>query len=132
MALATLQGAVVPGVKPEFHLRLSHASVLSNSLPEERLFPQFILGTTRTYNILSSASAQDVFTWFRPAGPLVSVRAQVPVGRAHPTCILEYWDENHARYARVHCRVLHPALAALKPFDLQTYDPTALICTVSA
>lgn len=131
MALATLQGALIPDILPPFHLTLSHTSMLGSSLPNERILPQFLKGAPKAHNILYSVSPQDVFTWFRPAGPLVSVRVRVGLGFAYPTCILEYWDENHARYARIHSRVLHPALADLKPFDLHTYDPSTITCTVS-
>lgn len=131
MALATLQGALIPDILPPFHLTLSHTSMLGSSLPNERILPQFAKGTPKAHSILSSVSPQTIFTWFRPAGPLVSVRVRVDLGFAYRTCTLEYWDENYARYARIHSRVLHPALADLKPFDLHTYDPTTLTCTVS-
>lgn len=130
MALATLQGAIVPGVTPPFCLALSHSPSLEECLPEDRLFHQFVKCTTNTRHVLYDSSAQDVFSWFRSAGPLVSVRVNVNVGHAYATCVLEYWEDTHAQYARTHCRMMHPALAAMDHFSLRTYNPCTIFCTV--
>ena len=131
MALATLQGATVPGQSPPFALTLSHSPSLDAPYSSHRLLPQFVKGSASSYHTLYGASAQDLFSWFRSAGPLASVQANVKVGHAHPTCILEYWDEKHAQYARENCRMMHPELAQMKPFSLRTFDPSSLFCAVS-
>ena len=131
MALATLQGAEVPGILPLYRMTLSHASTLSSSVPQDRLFPQYFKGSAQAHTLLATVPAQEVFMWFRKAGPLVSVRVNVMIG-AYSTCVIEYWEESQARYAWIHCRMMHPALSAFKPsFELHTYDPYTLSCTVS-
>ena len=129
MALATLQGVIVPGFSPEFALRLSHSPTLEIASPQSPLFPQFIHSDVAGHP-LRNASAQDVFRWFRSAGPLAEVRVGLNVGRRGPVCSVQYWDEDHAKYARSNCRTLHMVLEAMPAFALRTYDPCNLYCAV--
>ena len=75
-------------------------------------------------------TAQKVFQWFRHAGPLVSVRVNVDIGFPERTCILEYWEEEDAQYARTHCHTLHSSLKGMQPFTLRTFNPATLLCSV--
>jgi hypothetical protein len=129
MALVTLQGAIVPETSPPFALKLSHSPMLPSPVPPFPLFPQFVHSDYRGHPLLS-ASAQDLFKWFRSAGPLAEIGINVDVGRQDPVCVVQYWDEDHARYAQINCRKLHMALEAMPAFTLRTYDPCNLYCAV--
>lgn len=130
MALATLQGTLLPRVTPPFLLDLSHSPQLDSTAPPDPLFPQYVHSDSADHP-LYKASAQDIFRCFRAAGPLVSVRVNIDVGRAHPACVVEYWEEAHANHARASCRTLCMTLAAGSPqFTLRTYDPCNLYCAV--
>jgi hypothetical protein len=129
MALATLQGAIVPGTNPPFALQLSHSHLLLSTSPESPLFPQFVYADNKEH-LLFSASAQDLFKWFRSAGPLVEIRVNLDVGRQGLVCAVQYWDKGHAKYAQNNCCKLHMVLEAMSPFTLRTYDPHNLYCSV--
>ncbi|EKM49815.1 uncharacterized protein PHACADRAFT_214337 [Phanerochaete carnosa HHB-10118-sp] len=124
MALATMQGVTVPNVQPPWVLTLSHTASLDSALPRDPLCAQFIkAGAAGGIHGLHLATAQQIFRWFRTAGPLVSVRTNVDVGYKHRTCVLEYWDEEDANYARLHCREFHFTLQRMEPFSLRTFAP---------
>lgn len=129
MALATLQGAVVPGVAPRYTLKLSHSPDLTTSLPEHRLLPQYVRSSTKVHS-LYDVTPQALFRYFRKAGPIVRVRTGVDFGSGRKVCTVEYWDAGHAKYAMDHCRTMHPELQAMKPFSLRTYHPCKLHCGV--
>lgn len=129
MALATLQGSEIPGVSPPFILVLSHSPDLESALPSHRLFPQFIHADKPEHPI-RNASAQDIFRWFRPAGPLVSVHVDVGIGRERRTAAVEYWDEGHANYARFNCKTLNATLKVMPALSLRTFNPLNLYCAV--
>jgi hypothetical protein len=129
MALATLQGTIVPETNPPFALRLSHSPMLLSAAPPSPLFPQFVYSDHQRHPLLS-ASAQDLFKWFRSAGPLAEVRINVDVGRQGLVCVVQYWDEGHAKYAQKNCCKLHTALEAMPAFTLRTYNPCDLYCGV--
>lgn len=132
MALAPLQGVAVPRTDPPFFLELYPSPNLSTAVPYDPLFPQYVRYSSHEIELhpAQRASAQDVFTWFRRAGPLVSVHVVEDVGWTHPTCIVQYWHASDAQYARSNCRTLHPALREMPPFELRTYDPRKLYCAV--
>lgn len=132
MALATLQGVAVPRTSPPFFLELSFSPILSTDTTYDPLFPQYVRNSGRETEVhpAQQASAQDVFTWFRHAGPLVSVHVNEDVGWTHPTCIVQYWHAPNAQFARLNCKTLHPALEEMPPFALRTYDPRNLYCAV--
>jgi hypothetical protein len=119
------------GMSSIHSLKLSHSPMLEDCLPDSRVLPQFIRNVTNGRHFLHSASPQNIFTWFRQAGPLVSVRNDINVGHGYPTYALEYWNTEHAEFARNNCHMMHPALSNMKAFNLQTYDPCKLICSVS-
>ena len=132
MALATLHDTPVLVENSIYTLKLSHSPTLEDPLPEIRLCPQLIKGESDGHHLLYDASLQDVFTWFRQAGPLVSVKRGATVEPNQSTCVVEYWKAEHAEYAQEHCRTMHPSLAKLKPFDLRAYYPSKLVCSVSS
>ncbi|GJE92581.1 RNA recognition motif domain-containing protein [Phanerochaete sordida] len=132
MALATLHGTLLPSVEPPFVLRLSASDKEEETLPADPLLSQFVHSDIDDHP-LHSWTAQELFRYFRSAGPLVSVRTNVDIGRARRVCTVEYWDERHANYARLNAqrlgRELAPLEAPLPPFSLRTYDPWKLYCT---
>ncbi len=130
MALATLQGMPVPGLSPPWSLALSHSPFLQEPLPERPLLPLFVKTDVATHAVLI-ANAQTVFTWFRATGPLVTVRVGVDVGYAHPTCVLEYWEEQHAQTARLRGQDISMFTRGTMPFTLRVFDPLKLYCAVS-
>lgn len=132
MALATLQGTLVPGGIP-WTLTLSHTESLDGILPERPVCAQFVkTSATKIVHDLKTASAQQLFRYFRSAGPLVFVHTDVDVGYKYRTCVLEYWNAEDAGYARMHCQWLHPAMGNMQPFMLSTFSPHSVMCTVSA
>lgn len=130
MAFTTLQGAAMDAVEPPVIFILSHSPDLAKSSPEHRLLPQFVQ-SDKIYHPLRSATAQQLFRWFRSAGPLASVQTDVDIGREHRTCVVEYWEEEHANHARLHCGSLTTEFKTMPAFSLRTYDPCNLYCTVS-
>jgi hypothetical protein len=129
MALATLQGTIIPETDPPFALKLTHSHMLQGAAPPFPLFPQFVYTDNKEHPLLH-VSAQDIFKWFRSAGPLAEIRVNLDVGRQGLVCAVQYWDEDHAKYAHMNCRKLHTALEAMPAFTLRTYDPCSLHCTV--
>lgn len=134
MALATLQGAEVPGSNPPFFLEMCSSPDSIRAAPSRPLSPLYIKysGHETQVHPTQQASAQDIFTWFRRAGPLVSVRVNEDLGWPHPTCVLQYWQIPHAQYARLNCNTLHPALGGMPPFALRVYHPRNLYCAVGS
>ena len=130
MALVTLQDTTMDAAEPSTIFTLSHSPDLAKFLPERRLFPQFVQ-SDKADHPLRTATAQDVFRWFRSAGPLASVQTKADVGREHRTCVVEYWEEEHANYARVNCGSLAAEFKTMPAFSLRTYDPCNLYCAVS-
>lgn len=132
MALATLQGAVMPGVNPPWTVSLSHSPNLESPEPRPyaRLFPQFIKSATTPHPLLHGANPQTIFRWFRNAGPLVSVSMDVDVGHPERTTVIEYWDPEHANFARREKQAVHEDLSGSPAFTLRTFDPCNLYCAV--
>ena len=130
MALATLQGATVRVENSTYSLSLSHSPTLQRNLPQNSPYPQFIEGEADGHHLLHNASPQDIFKWFRHAGPLMSVNAGVRVGRNLTTCVIQYWDAVQAEYAERNCCTMNPELDNMAPFTLRTYDPCKLLCSV--
>lgn len=121
MALATLQGVPVPNVRPPWVLMLSHSASLDSALPTEPLCAQFVkAGASGGIHGLHLATTQQIFRWFRAAGPLVSVRTNLDVGYSHRTCVLEYWHAEDADFARRRCHGFHATLRKMEPFTLRT------------
>ena len=129
MALATLQGLPVPGAVPPLHLSFSHSAALDRPIPERPLCAQFAKSASEVHP-LQNATSQDVFRWFRPAGPLVSVQVEVDVGYPKGTCVLQYWRQEDADYARQYAGTLHAALKRLPTFTLRTFTPWTVVCMV--
>ncbi|KIP03990.1 hypothetical protein PHLGIDRAFT_214007 [Phlebiopsis gigantea 11061_1 CR5-6] len=125
MALATLHGLSIPNLDPPWTLALSHTFSLDSPFPKEMLCGQSVVHSTKDHPI-RSASAQDLFSWFRVAGPLVSVQAGVDVGYRNPTFIIQYWDEKHAQFALRKARQMHDTLKNMPPFILHTVVPWAI------
>ena len=130
MALATLNGLPIPHLDPPWNLQLSHSSSLDTALPTEALCAQFAKSSAKTHPLLE-ANAQDIFRWFRPVGPLVTVRADVDVGYPKRTCVIQYWDEKHATAAFKSPQGLHPDLLNMPQFVLRTFAPCSVFVSVS-
>ena len=129
MALATLNGLPIPGLEPPWALTLSHAYSLDNPFPKVVVCGQGVVHSTKDHPI-RSASAQDLFSWFRVAGPLVSVRTNVDVGYRNPTFVIQYWEEKHAQFALRKARHMHDSLKNMAPFMLHTVAPWAVAVKV--
>lgn len=132
MAVATMQGLILADGGQAWTLRVSHSASLASPTPKEseRILPQFVKSSTRRF--LGSQNAQAAFALFRKAGPLVSVRVNVEAVDKHPTCVVEYWNEDHARAAQN--KVLMPINTNTQPNNsatLQAYSPYDLFCSVS-
>ncbi|KAI0345574.1 hypothetical protein BDW22DRAFT_887667 [Trametopsis cervina] len=128
MALATLQGAIVPNLDPPWKMALSHSPDFQSSTPQRRLFSQMVKSDTHPHPLVHGASLQTIFRWFRNAGPLVSVESTVVPGYPSPMVVIEYWEEEHANHARVQKKAIHPELLASPSFNLRTFDPANLYC----
>ncbi|KAJ3557049.1 hypothetical protein NM688_g1689 [Phlebia brevispora] len=126
MALATMSGMRVKDVEPPWHLSLTPSPLLDPCLPDDPILPMYIRNTD-TGKPLQVADAQTLFIRFRTAGPLVSVHVNVDVGYESPACVLQFWDEEHAKYAKKSGAGIHPAFQEMH-FTLQTYDPWNLYC----
>lgn len=132
MALATLQGVQIPGAFPPLRLVLSHTAGREQFGSQSTLYPQFIkFSDANKPHILRNTSAQEVFRWFRNAGPLASVKVAEDVGDSQKTCILQYYKEEHARFAQSKCNLIHSALKSTGEFSLRTFIPNCLIISVS-
>jgi hypothetical protein len=131
MALATLQGATLD-VNPPYQMTLSHLPTLPPALPVNRILPQFVKVDNGPGHIGEPVSSQKLFTWFRAAGPLVSVRQDVNVGYSQSAIVVEYWDEQHANFARLEKNALYEELRDRPAFVLRTYDPCNLYYAVSS
>lgn len=132
MALATLQGVQIPGAFPPLRLVLSHTADPEQMGSQSTLYPQFIkFSDANKPHILRNTSAQEVFRWFRNAGPLASVKVAEDVGNSQKTCILQYYKEEHARFAQSKCNLIHSALKSTGEFSLRTFIPNCLIISVS-
>lgn len=130
MALATLNGVPVPGLDPPWTLTLSHTSSLDSALPKEPLCAQYVKVPSGSH-VLQRRSAQDIFRFFRVAGPLVLVQTNIDVGYPNPTCVVEYWEEEHALYALRNARTLHPTFLGMPTFVLRTFAQYSVLGTVS-
>ncbi|KIP03988.1 hypothetical protein PHLGIDRAFT_213976 [Phlebiopsis gigantea 11061_1 CR5-6] len=126
MALATLNGVPVPNMDPPWNLTLSHTASLANALPTEPLCAQFVKASAGIH-ALRQSTAQDVFRWFRSAGPLVMVRTDVDVGYPQRTCMVQYWHETHASSALHHPRDLHIVLQKMPAFVLRTFAQCSVL-----
>lgn len=131
MALVTLQGAIVPGVTPPFQLMLFHSSEFQEPFPKARLLSQFVKSTVLPHPVLYPATPQELFTYFRRAGPLVYLNKALNIGYPRPVIVLEYWEAKHANFARTRGRTIHEALLPYPAFTLRTFEPCTLFCGVS-
>lgn len=133
MALATLQGVDVPNVSPPFRLALSHTAELDQTDPQDTLYSQFVkLRDPNKPHVLQDATAQEVFRWFRNAGPLASVKVEQDVGYPQKTCVIRYYKEEHARFAQSKCNLIHSVMKITEVFTLRTFMPNHLIIFVSS
>ena len=131
MALATLSGLPVPGLIPSWVLTLSHMESLDSALPKDPLCAQFVKGSPTGIHGLQAASAQRIFRLFRPIGPLVSVRTNINTGYPQRTCVIQYWNEKDADYARGPVREFSDIIRTMGPFTLRTFTQYNLLCSVS-
>ena len=129
MALATLNGLPVPNMDPPWTLMLSHSSSLESAFPKEPLCAQFVKVPSKDH-VLLNATAQDVFCWFRSAGPLVTVQTNVDVGYPNRTCVVQYWDEEHALSALTKPRSLHHSFEAVSQFTLRSFAQCSVLGSV--
>ena len=136
MALATLFGVEVTNSGPQpWTLILSHSPLLEPPLPKVPILPLCVrpaLGGGGIGRAWEDVDAQMVFTWFRNAGPLLSVRMNVDLGYEAPSCVLEYWKEEHAQMARQFGRDIHTGAQSMTDFILRVFDPWNLYCAVSS
>jgi hypothetical protein len=130
MALVTLQGTFIPNVEPPFRMVLSHSPGLQSALPPLRLYNQYVKIDGLPASIMESATCQQIFKWFRPAGPLVSVRKDVNIGYQQRATVLEYWRSEYANAARTKKNALHEDMQNMPAFTLRTFDPSNLYCAV--
>lgn len=129
MALATLNGSYIPSLDPPWVLKLSHTPSLASPLPEEPLCAQAVVQRKKE-SVLQTASAQELFEWFRVAGPLVSVQTNVKLRFQKPCCVVQYWNEKDALFALRHARYMHPVLKSAPWFMLCTVVPSAITAKV--
>lgn len=135
LALAMLQGCPVKGLPEtaQSHcLQLSHisSSVQSDDQSRSQCFPQYVKGLQS--NILRNMRAETVFTIFRRAGPIVSIRFDVNIGSDALVCSVQYFTAKDAHLAKTLAveSILEKVRAAKQSISLQTYDPCTLIYTV--
>ncbi|KAI0088649.1 hypothetical protein BDY19DRAFT_178352 [Irpex rosettiformis] len=130
MALATLRGAPISDVDPPCTMVLSHSPTGESALPDpsSRIFPQYLKADPEFFQD-SKITLQLLFKWFRTAGPIVSIRTDVGVGKEEHRIVIEYWKEEHARLAHTKRNDLHKQLRKRSAFYLRTYDPYSLHCS---
>ena len=129
MALATLNGLPVPNTDPPWVLTLSHSSSLESAFPKKPLCAQFVKAPSKSH-VLLNATAQDIFRWFRSAGPLVMIQTNVDVGYPNRTCVVQYWNEEHALTALTKPRSLHSIFTDLPQFTLRTFAQCSVLGSV--
>lgn len=132
MALATLQQRVVRGwgQRADWTLKLSHTSTLDSAIPDEPLCRQYIKGDTSLIQI-EDITSQDIFTWFRAAGPLVYAKDNVHVGQRYQTWVVQYWYEKDADFARQNYKRFHYKFKVHDSLSLRTFSPYSIVCRVS-
>ncbi|GJE92589.1 hypothetical protein PsYK624_087440 [Phanerochaete sordida] len=132
MALATMHKTILRNVEPFWLLRLSASWDGKETLPDDPLFPQFVQ-TYEEHHPLHYYNAQELFRYFRNAGPLVSVERAVDIGHETTTCVVQYWNEEHANFARLNAGSLAPdsdqRTSPLPSFTLRAYNPYNLYIT---
>ena len=106
---------------------LSHSPTSKDCISPNR-FSQYVKSAEQLFQSQLDA-AQLAFRCFRPAGPLATVRVDEDVGQRQ-TITIQYFEEKHARSARLRLGSLHKKLRK-KAFTLVTYDPSSLHCSVS-
>ncbi|KAI0088663.1 hypothetical protein BDY19DRAFT_179441 [Irpex rosettiformis] len=128
MALATIQGAYAAQLRPPWALVLSHSPTLEKPSPSPRLFPQYLKFEENSF-LDGTVTMDQLFRWFRVAGPLASVKMDVYVGNSQRTATVEYFREEHANFARMTTNGLHRKLRNRAKFSLRTYNPYSLRCS---
>lgn len=132
MALATLQQRFVRGwgQRTDWTLKLSHTSTLDSAIPDEPLCRQYVKGDTSLIQI-EDITSQDIFTWFREAGPLVYAKENVHVAQRYPTWVVQYWYEEDADFARQNYKRFHYKFRVHDSLSLCTFSPYSIVCRVS-
>lgn len=128
LALATQHNQPVRYVLPPVIISLSHTLDVTEPPRIGRLFPQYVKADPGFFT--KAVAAQTAFAWFRNAGPLAYVRTDVDIGDEQRTIVVEYFEEEHARFARNKTNALCKALKKRPKFTLRTYDPCTLCCSV--
>lgn len=77
--------------------------------------------------------SQIAFKWFRPLGPLVSVRANMSIGNLQSDIVIEYWDKAHSDIASSEPNLIHRLGDGyyIPTLKLRFFDPCSLRCSVS-
>lgn len=128
MALATRHGKPLPRVSPPLIIYLSHSLTSEEPPTTGRVYPQYLKARPEFFQ--KGITPQNVFSWFRNAGPLVSVHIDADVGDEQRTIVIEYFEEEHANVALSKTNSLCKQLKKRPKFTLQTYDPCSIHCSV--
>ena len=75
-------------------------------------------------------SAQILFSVFRVAGPLISMRTNVAIGTGQTVCAVHYFNENHARAAQAQVVNTLNKQQQTK-LKLYPFDPCTIFCGVN-
>ncbi|GJE92500.1 hypothetical protein PsYK624_086540 [Phanerochaete sordida] len=132
LALATLPGAPVQGLPAEspWPLALFTSAYPShNDQPAESwALPQYVVGERLQDLAQADKTAFALFSAFRSAGPLVSLRQNWDIGRGGPVSAVRYWYREHAEAAAT---AVLPTLCQCfyRSASLKTYDPCTILVT---
>lgn len=129
MALATVQGLEIPGTTPPCVLTLSHTTSLDGILPQLPIVAQYVRPSFSEPHPLQAASAQQLFEYYRPAGPLFLIHTNFDVGHGRRTCVIEFWDIQDAGTAEAQRHGLHPALHTVAAYNLRAFYPYGILIT---
>ncbi|GJE92592.1 hypothetical protein PsYK624_087470 [Phanerochaete sordida] len=130
MALATVQSLQIPGISPPCLLTISPTLTLVGILPPKPIVVLYVKPSfSGPHTSLQAASAQQLFEYFRPAGPLALVHTDIDVGAERRTCAVEYWDLDDAQYAVNQRHSLHSALQRVPGYTLCPVYPYGVLCT---
>ncbi|GJE92506.1 hypothetical protein PsYK624_086600 [Phanerochaete sordida] len=132
LALATLSGAPVQGLpapSPWALALYTSAHPSRKDQPAESwALPQYVVGERLQDGAQAGKAAFALFSAFRSAGPLVSLKQDKDVGRGEPVCVVRYWYREHAEAAAT--SVL-PTLCQFfyRTASLKMYDPCTILVT---
>ncbi|EKM49851.1 uncharacterized protein PHACADRAFT_214367 [Phanerochaete carnosa HHB-10118-sp] len=132
LAFATLRGTSIKDLPLALPcpLTLFHSAHPSESDASSASWalPQYVVGVK--LQALAETNIFSLFSIFRRAGPLVSLRLDVDIGRDAPVCVVRYWSLDHADAAAPGVTAaLRERFQLSGIVSLKSYDPCTILIT---